>query len=267
VWCVGLSLCALENVDGTGKGFYVLSRSFAFAVTTHEIVVTVAWGVFDVAEAQRLGTVWSSTLTGPRRDTLIDVTQMISSDRDAFTMLRDILEGHRIERARVVGRQAIVAHGDFGAVFLRGYLAMFPPPYELREFEERGPALAWLGHACCGEEIGELDTARNVFLLRVRAWLDTTELEHVTTKRAAHELAITERTLQRRLAAAETGLGAELARAQVARAKRLMLETERKLSDIALEVGCATPSAFSELFRRQTGGTASEWRRRGTKRE
>ncbi|MEO8699736.1 MAG: helix-turn-helix domain-containing protein [Kofleriaceae bacterium] len=257
-----LRSCELEAVDGTAKGFYVRSRSFAFGITTHEVVVTIAWGTFDAPEAQRIGHAWAATLAGPPRDTLIDVTHLVASDRDAFTTLRDLLEPRRDERARVVRRQALVARGDFGAVFLHGYLAMFPPPYELREFALRSAALAWLGHACCTDEIAELDAVRNDLLLRLRAWLDHTELEYATTELAAAALAITERTLQRRLAEAVTGFGVELARAQVARAKRLMLETDRKLSDIALEVGCATPSVFSELFRRLTGETASEWRRR-----
>lgn len=260
---MSLRPCELAEVDGAAKGFCVRSRSFAFGVTTHELVVTIAWGAFDVVEAQRIGQAWTATLGGPPRDTLIDVNHLVSSDRDAFTTLRDLLEPRRDERARVVRRQAIVAGGDYGGVFLRGYLAMFPPPYELREFTLRDAALAWLGHACCTDEIGELDMARNDLLLRLRTWLDTAELDHVTTELAARALAITERTLQRRLAQADSSFGAELARAQVARAKRLMLETDRKLSDIALEVGCATPSAFSGLFRRLTGETASEWRRRG----
>ncbi|MEJ7603004.1 MAG: AraC family transcriptional regulator, partial [Kofleriaceae bacterium] len=235
-----LRACELADIDGKAQGFCVRSRSFAFGVTSHGLVVTIAWGAFDVAEARRIGQVWTATFDGPPRDTLIDVTHLVASDRDTFTTLRDLLEPRRDARARAVKRQAVVSRGDFGAVFLKGYLAMFPPPYELREFELRDAALAWLGHVCCGEEIAELDTARNDLLLRLRTWLDRAELEHVTMDRAGQALGITERTLQRRLAEAETAFGAELAAAQVARAKRLMRESDRKLSDIALEVGCAT---------------------------
>jgi len=41
-----------------------------------------------------------------------------------------------------------------------------------------------------------------------------------------------------------------------------MRDPVRKLSDVALDVGCATPSAFSDLYRRMTGESPSEWRRR-----
>jgi len=69
------------------------------------------------------------------------------------------------------------------------------------------------------------------------------------------------RTLQRRLAEAGTRFATELGRARVAKAQHLMRTTDLKLSAIALDIGCATQSSFSDLFRRITGRTPSEWRR------
>jgi AraC-like DNA-binding protein len=259
---VPLEARGLARVDGDATGYYVASRNFAFGVTSHGVVVTVAWGVFDAAEARKLGEAWTATFTGPPRPTLIDVTHLLASDHDAFTTLRDVLEHRREERARVVQRQAIVANADYGAVFLRGYLAMFPPPYELRDFSSRDDALAWLQHSCCASEIAELDGSRSDELQRLRAWLETTDLASATIEVAAAAIGMTERTLQRRLEEVDATFQSELARVQIARAQRLMRETDRKLSDIALEVGCATPSVFSELFRKITGETPSQWRRR-----
>ncbi len=252
----------LGELNGDATGYFVPSRNFAFGVTTHGLVTTVAWGAFDATEARRLGDAWTVTFSGPPRETLIDVTHLVASDHDAFTTLRDVLEPRREDRARVVRRQAVVANADYGAIFLRGYLAMFPPPYELRDFPTRDAALAWLGHTCCSDEIAELDDARSEVLLRLRAWLERAPLDAATLEAAVEALGVTERTLQRRLVEANTTFVAELTRAQIARAQRLMRETQRKLSDIALEVGCATPSVFSELFRRVTGETPSQWRRR-----
>ncbi len=149
-----------------------------------------------------------------------------------------------------------------GALFVRGYLASFPPPYELRDFADRDAALAWLGHPCCAAELDELDQARLDLLARLRGWLDLADLSGATLERAAEGLAVTPRTLQRRLAIAQTRFAVEVSLAQIGRAQRLMRDPDRKLSDIALEVGCATPSCFSDLFRRIVGVTPSEWRRR-----
>lgn len=259
---LALALRSLDEIDGVSRGYLVRSRSFAFGITHHDVAVTVAWGAFDADEARRLCCAWSSTFGGPPRDTLVDVTHLRASDRDAFQVVRDTLESRREERAHVVRRQAIVALGEYGAVFLRGYLAMFPPPYELCDFETRADALTWLGHPCCAVEVDEIEAVRDDLVFQLRNWLSVTELAEATLELAARALGTTARTIQRKLAAEATGFAAELTRAQIARAKRLMHETDRKLSDIALDVGCATPSVFSDLFRRVTGESPSQWRRR-----
>lgn len=238
------------------------SRCFAFGLTAHGLAVTVAWGTLDEAEGRALASVWSATFDGPPRDTLIDVTHLARSEAGAFHAIRDVLERHRSERARVVRRQAIVAHDDYGGMFVQGYLALYPPPYELRSFAARDGALAWLGHPCCRDEVIELARAREDAPARLRRWLDDTRLEDATVERAAAGLDVTTRTLQRRLAAAGTRFVTELARAQVARAQLLMRDPACKLADVARAVGCATPSTFSELFRRITGETPRQWRRR-----
>jgi AraC-like DNA-binding protein len=99
-------------------------------------------------------------------------------------------------------------------------------------------------------------------LARLRAWFEEVSLERATIEAAAAGLAVGPRTLQRRLSAAGTRFATELAHAKVARAQRLMRDPARRLSDVALEVGCATPSAFSDLYRRMTGESPSQWRRR-----
>lgn len=245
-----------------GERDFVQARCFGFGVTRHGIAVTVAWGTFDEHEARALGQVWTTTFTGPPRDTLVDVTGLVMPDAAAFAAVRALLEQHRQDRARVVTRQAVVANDDFGGTFVRGYFATFPPPYPLRIFEERAAALQWLGHPCCLAEITAVEATRDDVLARLRHWLDSAPLAEVTFETVVPALEVTARTLQRRLADAGTHFTAELARAQVARAQRLMMSRERRLSEIAHEVGCATPSTFSELFRRVTGETPSAWRRR-----
>jgi methylphosphotriester-DNA--protein-cysteine methyltransferase len=242
----------------------VRSRCFAFGLTSHELAVTVVWGSMDGEEAMALAEVWRSTFDGPPRDTIIDITHLAIADASAVEVMRGLLEHSREARARVVRRQAIVARDDYGGMFVRGYLATYPPPYEARWFQTYDDALAWLGHPCCREEIDDLDAAREDALARLRQWLDTTALGTATLEGAADELGITLRTLQRRLASAKTRFVAELGRARVSRAQRLMRDPERKIADIAIEVGCASASTFSELFTRITGEAPSEWRRRNS---
>lgn len=44
-------------------------------------------------------------------------------------------------------------------------------------------------------------------------------------------------------------------------AKNLLQNTTKSVTDIALLVGCETPSSFTRLFRSHTGMTPSAWRR------
>lgn len=239
----------------------VRSRSFAFGITEAGLVATIAWGSFDEVEARALSTAWLASLVGPPRETLIDITHLVMSDDAAFAVFRTALEQHRDERARAVRRQALVMRDGYAASFVCGYLAQFPPPYELRSFAARDEALAWLGHAGSRDALAELEVARHDVLARLRGWLESANLGTATVEAAAAELGVTARTLQRRLSELETRFAAEVARSQVTRAQRLMQTSDRKLSDVALEVGCATPSGFSDLFRRVTGETPSQWRR------
>lgn len=240
----------------------VRSRAFAFAITGDGLAATLAWGSFDEEQAHALSAAWLATFTGPPRETLIDITHLVMSDDAAFGVFRDVLEKHRDERARAVRRQAIVMQDGYAASFVCGYLAQFPPPYELRMFHDRDAALAWLGHTTDRDALLELEQARHDLLARLRGWLDSATLAEATVETAAASLGVTARTLQRRLTELDTRFAMELAHAQVARAQRLMRTTDRKLSDVALEVGCATQSSFNDLFRRLTGEPPGQWRRR-----
>lgn len=258
---MALVRCRPDELPADQSGVFVRARAFAFAVTSRGLCVTVAWGALDHQDAQLLAAVWERTFPGPPRPSLIDITAVTTIDATAFTTIRDLLEGHRAERARTVVRQAIVSADDLGGSIVRGYLAMFPPPYPLRSFVDRAPGLAWLGHAGCAAEVHQLAASRLDLVARLRDWLEQAPADRRSIDQAAAALGVTRRTLQRRLAAADTRYAHEVAQAQVAAAQRLMLAEQRTLSEIALEVGCATPSAFSDLFRRVTGQTPTAWRR------
>ncbi len=47
---------------------------------------------------------------------------------------------------------------------------------------------------------------------------------------------------------------------RMARARQLLIETQRSVLDIGLEVGYSSPSHFSQVFRREVGVTPSAYR-------
>ncbi|MBZ0237586.1 MAG: helix-turn-helix domain-containing protein, partial [Deltaproteobacteria bacterium] len=66
--------------------------------------------------------------------------------------------------------------------------------------------------------------------------------------------------LQRHLRAAGTAFQRELDAARVRVAQRLLETSRASLTEIALDVGCASPQHFSALFRRVAGQPPSAWR-------
>jgi len=60
-----------------------------------------------------------------------------------------------------------------------------------------------------------------------------------------------------------TTLHAEIVRARIDRARRLLAETEMPVKAVALACGFATPQRFHAVFRRETGSAPAAFRRRG----
>jgi AraC-like DNA-binding protein len=68
--------------------------------------------------------------------------------------------------------------------------------------------------------------------------------------------------LQRSLLGCSTSFRAEVERARVREAERLLTEGDEKVEVIARRVGCASPSHFAALFRRTTGEAPADFRGR-----
>jgi AraC-like DNA-binding protein len=72
------------------------------------------------------------------------------------------------------------------------------------------------------------------------------------------------RSLQRDLTASRTSFQRELDAARVRLARRLLQDSDSPLTEIAYDVGCASPQHFSKLFRRVVGVAPSAWRARNS---
>ncbi|MEM9302747.1 MAG: helix-turn-helix domain-containing protein [Pseudomonadota bacterium] len=84
----------------------------------------------------------------------------------------------------------------------------------------------------------------------------------LNTRRIAELCGMTPRTLARHLQAHGTSIQRELAALRRERAEEELAETDRPIQDIAVGVGYLDPAVFSRAFRRWTGVTPSEFRRR-----
>lgn len=122
------------------------------------------------------------------------------------------------------------------------------------------------------DELLTLYSARCDTLL-ARAWADNTIRARLATRLgqsdgvflsandAARELALSERTLHRRLAEEGTRFSAMVDEARYARARQLLRDRHMSVENIAFALSFAEPSSFSRAFKRWSGMGALEYRR------
>ncbi len=85
-----------------------------------------------------------------------------------------------------------------------------------------------------------------------------------TRAQAARALGLTERTLARRMQPEGLSFSGLLDTLRRDAALQAVAQTTRTLSEIGQALGYAEPSVFNRAFRRWTGGTPGQWRRRAS---
>src|SRR5262245_23130072 len=198
--------------------------------------------------------------TMPRHCSLFDARALVGVDADAFEALTRYVNDHRETLGKILDKQAIVRPNGLPGTVVDGFRCVFDFPYAALTFEDRDRALAWLEREDARAAVDEIAAvvADDQIAKRVEAML-TTDVA-MTLEEAARRLHLSERSLQRRLEEAGTSFRAVSHAASIAAAKRMLLETDRNLTAIALTLGYHSLQSFSASFRRATGTTPSAWR-------
>ena len=207
----------------------------------------------------------------PPHGSIIDATRLTGADVGAFDVITDYVRQSFDALSRAVTHLALVRPPGMEGAMVAGIYHVMHRPYPVEVFEDVSAATEWLvAHDPDSAEIArELPSAlgdlfRNCtstapVVHALRSYLDA-NLTDASAADAARALRVSLRTLQRRLSEADTTFHEELAKARLAAAQRLMLDSDAALTTIALEVGCASLQHFSALFRRLTGESPSAWR-------
>lgn len=257
----------IEAFLADSAGRYVAGRTWLYWRADAELVGFVLWGRPDEDDVRRLLRVLDVEQGPgvPRHVSLVDARRLEGVDSNAFAALADFLAPRWKSLGEALARQAVVrpSKGLAGTV-VAGFYQVLVPPYSVRVFAEPLCALPWLGQGS-PQLVAELDRLQEkasgapavVRAVRdaVRPRLATVDLPSV-----ARSLGMSERTLQRRLNEAGTTFQTEYHHTQLACAEPLLLDTDMKLTAVALEVGCASLQHFSALFRKHYGESPSAWR-------
>jgi AraC-like DNA-binding protein len=198
---------------------------------------------------------------------LVDARRLEAADPSAFSVLVRYMQPREKAFGTSVLKQALVRpEGVVGAV-VGGFYTLLSGAYPSRAFSDPMQALEWLGQpeAAAGPLLAKLNdlvtqaTGQSP-LLRELHQVMKSKLPDVNLADVAREMGMSERTLQRRLREESTSFQAELNAVQVRMAQALLLETDMKLTAVAVEVGCASLQHFSSLFRKMVGASPSAWR-------
>ena len=193
---------------------------------------------------------------------LVDVRRLDAGDPRAFLVLSKYLRAHFDAFRRQVTRLALVRPPGVLGATVAGFFEVAGAPYPVRVFGDLAAATAWLRARELAQVIdGAIAHGSGVspIIMQLRRWLDG-HLGDASLARAARAMSRAPRSLQRDLAAAETSFQLELDTARVRLAQRLLRDTESPLTEIAYDVGCASPQHFSTVFRRVVGVAPSRWR-------
>ena len=224
------------------------------------------WGKPTEADVKRLVPLLALELAdvAPPHASLVDVRRLETGDPRAFAVLTRYLRANFAAFKTQVTRLALVRPPGLLGATVAGFFQVEGAPYPVRVFDRLADATAWLRAA---ELAPALDaaiadaSAVTPVLMQLRRWLDA-HLEDATLAQAARACSRAPRSLQRDLENAHTTFHKELDAARIRLAKRLLAESDSAVTEIAYDVGCASPQHFSTLFRRVTGSTPSTWRAR-----
>ena len=267
-----LAATTIEDFAENPAGKYVAGASFAHFCVSPTFWGVTLWGRPNQDDAIQLGRTLILEIApeAERHVSLVDASRLVGGDVNAFAALERYVSRHAEALAKYVSRLALVRPSGLEGAIVAGVYDVIERPYEVNVFGDVESALAWLdvrdGPAIAKAlvDMHASATSTPAMLGTLRSWLDK-HLADPSIADAAPMLAVSERSLQRKLQENGTTFQEEVAEARVRAAKRLLVDGDASLTAIALEVGCASPQHFSALFRRLTGESPSAWRTRARK--
>jgi AraC-like DNA-binding protein len=207
-----------------------------------------------------------ASLARPPHGYFIDARRLSDQiDPASFTTVIEQAGPTLPQYAGHVSRCAVVLPAGMGAAVVMGFFGMIGAPFEVRFFADPIAALDYLGQPDPQAFLAEIDRLQEKasgtppLLFRLRALLDR-DPAGTTVQDAARLLSVSTRSLQRRLVESRTSFRSELLAARLRKAQRLLVDSDDKITAIALEVGCGSSQHLSALFRKMTGETPTQWR-------
>jgi AraC-like DNA-binding protein len=250
------------------EGGYVAGRSWLYFGIDSSVFGYALWGTPTPEDLQGLVQVMELELDRePPHAAIVDVASVDALGQDGFEVLAGYVMRHGARLAQIVTSTAMVRSTGLNGAIASGFFDIVGSPFPVSFWHDRGAAFAHVGYSRPLEAAEALRlaivTASGVSgpLRELRLYLEANLATHDLAS-AARSMGITSRTLQRRLGEHGTSFVEEAQEARVRVAERLLIETDAPVTQIAIDVGCASSQHFSDLFRRRRGEPPSAFRAR-----
>jgi AraC-like DNA-binding protein len=258
---------SVEDYVANPFGRYIAGPTYvAYWSSAHTNGITF-WGRPDEEHLRSVTRALDAVLVPgrPHHRVLIDARDLAAVDVRAFAIMANYMVKNRATHARLCTRQALVRPNGLPGAVVAGFYALVNPGYPVQVFDDAQAALGWLDIPEDSSLLTEVGRIRTLaaddaasFLSEIRAYLDR-EQGRATLPQAASALAVSERTLQRRLRDGRSSFRDEVAAAQLRLAMDLLSHGTDNVNSVATQVGYASPSQFRAFFRRLTGQSPAEW--------
>ena len=261
---------SLEEFAEGPVGCYVSGNHFVHFCATPQLWGVLLWGRPSEEDAIGLGRSLVLELGPPAvpHVSVIDATRLEGGEPRAFLAAERYMRRHADRLKVAVVRLALIRPTGIGGAIVAGAYEVLPKPYPVSVFTDATAAFDWLTPGARAANMpGQLEALfasvsdTPAIVRALQAHLERNLLDP-TLDAASAALGVSERSLQRRLADAQTTFRHEVGEARVRVAKRLLEADGAPLTTIALEVGCASLQHFSGVFRKHTGESPSAWRQR-----
>ncbi|MFZ5441831.1 MAG: helix-turn-helix transcriptional regulator [Myxococcota bacterium] len=230
---------------------------------SNDLLGSVAGPHFDDDDATGVTALWStvSTRFAAAYDVVLDLRRLESVSRGAFARLHDFA----CAQLRGLRRVALLVDEDTaGGATVVGLFDLHPPHFAWRACTAPHDAAHWLERHEVAPTLDAVEALLSAHhepsmeRLRVllRAAPGATELE------LASSLTCSRRSVQRLLEAHGTTFLELRARVRVELAQELLRDPSAKLDAIAAAVGCTDRRTLNRLFKRLTGESPANFRRR-----
>jgi AraC-like DNA-binding protein len=226
----------------------------------------VGWGLWSHvadADAEAMKQSWISLAQRIAQpyDFVLDLSALESISSGAFALIREFAGTRKPGLNKMA---LIVGEETTGGAIQIGLYVLKPPAFEWRSFHDYREAADWLGPKAAILDAVEEKLHQPALvatpLNQLRALLASSP--ELPIEAAARHLALSTRSFQRMLADCGTSFSDERDRVRVMRAQELLREPDAKLEAVAASIGCADRRSLNRLFRRLTGESPSEFRRR-----